>query len=92
MPPLDPLRLALPRSRALQCLIVTILYAVLAWLALRAPIAADAPLAQALGGTGAAREAAVGFVRVLLWPLGGLLMLNLARDLLDGLRRALRAS
>lgn len=80
------------RSRAVQCLIVTALYALLAWFALRAPIATDAPLARALGGTEQARELAVAFVRVLIWPLGAILATNLGRDLLDGLRRLRNAS
>jgi len=80
------------RSRAVQCLIVTALYALLAWFALRAPIATDAPLARALGGTDQARELAVAFVRVLIWPLGAILAANLLRDLFDGLRRLRNAS
>lgn len=91
MPSFDPSRFGLPRSRALQCLLVTVLYALLAWFALSAPIGFDAPLARALGGVDEAREAAVTFVRLLTWPLAGILLLNLARDLIDGLRR-LRAS
>ncbi|MCC7546694.1 MAG: hypothetical protein IT532_02905 [Burkholderiales bacterium] len=66
MLPLDPSRLGLPRSRTLQCLIVTGLYALLAWFALSAPIASDGPLARALGSVDLAREGAVAFVRVLI--------------------------
>ena len=90
--PTAPFRFPLARSRAIQCLIVTILYALLAWFALHAPIAANAPLAHALGGAAQARELAVAFVRVLVWPLGAILAVNLGRDLLEGLRRLRDAS
>jgi len=87
MQPLDLLGIRLPRSRAVQCLVVTILYAALAWFALSAPIASNAPLVRALGTVDQARESAVGFVQWLVWPLAGILLMNLVQDLAEGLRR-----
>lgn len=88
----DLSRIPLLRSRAIQCLAVTLLYAVLAWFALRAPIASNAPLVRALGTIDQARESAVAFVRFLVWPLAGILLVNLVQDLIDGLRRIRGAS
>jgi len=87
MQPLDLVRIGLPRSRAVQCLVVTILYAALAWFALRAPISSNAPLVRVLGTVDQARESAVWFVQCLVWPLAGILLMNLVQDLADGLRR-----
>lgn len=76
----------------MQSLLVTLLYAVLAYLALHAPIAAHAPLVRLLGTIDAVRESAVAFVRFLFWPLTGILLVNLVQDFAERLRQARRPS
>ncbi|MCW5622346.1 MAG: hypothetical protein KIS79_14660 [Burkholderiales bacterium] len=88
----DPARFGLPPSRAVQSLLVTLLYAVLAYLAMHAPIAAHAPLVRLLGTIDGVRESAVAFVRFLFWPLTGILLVNLVQDFAEQLRRARRPS
>lgn len=88
----DLARFGLAHSRAVQSLLVTLLYAVLAYLAMHAPIAAHAPLVRLLGTIDEVRESAVAFVRFLFWPLAGILLITLVQDLTDQLRRARRPS
>jgi hypothetical protein len=66
MPVLEPF---LPRTRSGRALLVTGLYAALALLALYAPISYDAPFAHTFGTPDLAREAMVGFARLLFWPV-----------------------
>jgi hypothetical protein len=59
----------LPRTRSGRALLVTGLYAVLALFALYAPISHDAAFARTFGTPDLAREAMVGFARLLFWPV-----------------------
>ncbi len=77
MPLLDRLR----RSRTALALLVTILYAVLAAIALYVPIAPTAPFSRIFGTPDLARQAVVDFVQLLFWPIAGFLLVTAAREI-----------
>ena len=81
---LEPL---LPRTRSGRALLVTGLYAVLALLALYAPISHQAAFARAFGTPDLAREAMVGFARLLFWPVVAALAVHAAEPWLQALLR-----
>jgi hypothetical protein len=66
----------LPRTRSGRALLVTGLYALLALLALHAPISHEAVFARTFGTPDLAREAIVGFARLLFWPVVAVLALH----------------
>jgi hypothetical protein len=77
MPILETLR----RSRSALALLVTMLYALLALIALYVPISTSAPFSRMFGTPDLAREAVVDFVHVLFWPIAGFLLITAAREL-----------
>jgi hypothetical protein len=77
MPLLDILR----RSRSALALLVTMLYALLAAIALYVPISPTAPFSRIFGTPDLAREAVVDFVQVLFWPMAAFLLVTAAREI-----------
>jgi hypothetical protein len=77
MPILDTLR----RSRSALALLITMLYALLAAIALYVPISPSAPFSRMFGTPDLAREAVVHFVHMLFWPLAVFLVITAAREI-----------
>jgi hypothetical protein len=77
MPLLDLVR----RSRSALALLITVLYALLAAIALYVPISPSAPFARIFGTPDMARDAVVGFVQFLFWPVGAFLLVTAAQEI-----------
>jgi len=70
----------LRNSRSALALLVTMLYALLAAVALYVPISPSAPFSRMFGTPDLAREAVVDFVQVLFWPMAAFLLLTAAQE------------
>jgi hypothetical protein len=77
MPLLDRFR----QSRSALALLVTLLYALLAAVALYVPISPAAPFARMFGTPDLARDAVVSFVQFLSWPVGAFLLVTAAQEI-----------
>jgi hypothetical protein len=76
MPLLDILR----RSRSALALLITVLYALLAGVALYVPVSPTAPFSRIFGSPELAREAVVSFAYLLFWPVAAFLLVTAWRE------------
>lgn len=81
MPTFQSVLDAVRRSRCALALLVTLLYALLAAIALYVPISPAAPFSRLFGTPDLARDAVVSFVQLLFWPVSVFLLATAAQDI-----------
>jgi hypothetical protein len=77
----------LPRTASGRAFLITMLYAMLAFIALYVPIAGDSPFALLFGTKMLARQVAIAFVQSLFWPVVALIAYTVAQPLLSASRK-----